>query len=244
MSVRAVLFDAAGTLFGVRGSVGSAYAKVAARHGVVVAPEEIEQRFRAAFRDMPPLCFPGVPEADLPLQERRWWKQVVTTAFAAAQFDDFDAFFVELFEYFATPDAWELFSDVQPLLADLRRRRMRLAIVSNFDGRLLRICAGLGIAVYFDAVVISARAGFAKPDARIFAVALERLGISAGEALHVGDSEAQDIAGAHAAGVRAVLIDRPAVAGCAQRPFGGSAPRCVATERVADLRQLLAFVEP
>lgn len=223
--MKAVCFDAAGTLFRVRGSVGAAYAAVAARHSVVVAPEDIERRFRAAFYEMPPMCFPDVREGELPERERNWWRRVVRTAFAGSRFDDFEAFFIDLFDYFAHARSWELFSDVQPTLEVLKARGLRLAVVSNFDGRLIDICQGLGIADYFEAIVMSARVGYAKPDPRIFAVALARLGVAPDEALHVGDSVALDIVGARAAGLHAILIDR-------------TAESSEADHRIRDLREL------
>ena len=214
MTVRAVFFDAGDTLFRVRGSVGEVYARVAAQYGVTVAAPEIEPRFRAAFRSMPPLAFPGASEAELPAREYAWWRQVVAQVFVRARFADFDAFFAELFEYFARAASWELFDDVVPALAALRTRGLRLAIVSNFDGRLPGICEGLGIARYFDTIVMSGRAGAAKPDPRVFEVALARLGATAAEAVHVGDSVREDVEGARAAGLRGLLLARdPALGG-------------------------------
>lgn len=229
MSLRAVLFDAAGTLFRVRGSVGGAYAAVAARHGVSAGADDIERRFRSAFRNMRPMCFPGVAAENIPEHERAWWRQVVTAAFADFRFDDFDAFFGELFDYFARADRWELFADVRPTLSGLRARDVRLAIVSNFDSRLTRICQGLDIASFFEAVVMSTQVGCAKPDARIFAIALERISTRASAALHVGDSELLDVKAAQAAGLRALLIDR-------------ESPGDRVENRIRDLRELLGCV--
>ncbi len=212
-AAKAIFFDAAGTLFAVRGSVGAAYASVAARHGVAASADDIEERFRAAFGAMPPMCFPGVVESDLPRREREWWRDVVAAAFAARQFDDFDAFFDDLFEHFAQPASWQLFSDVLPTLRALLARGLRLAVVSNFDGRLVRICEGLGIADCFSAIVMSGRVGCAKPDPRIFRIALQRVGVSAADAVHVGDSPREDLEGAAAAGMRGILIERDGASG-------------------------------
>jgi putative hydrolase of the HAD superfamily len=225
MSFKAVLFDAGDTLFRVRGSVGDVYAAVAGRHGVTATASEIERHFRAAFRSMPPLAFPGASEAELPAHEYAWWRQVVAQVFDGVRFADFDAFFAELFEHFARAASWELFDDVVPALAALRARGLRLAIVSNFDGRLTRICEGLGIARYFDAIVMSGRAGAAKPDPRIFAAALQRLDVGTRESAHVGDSLREDIEGARAAGLRGILVARGRLTG----------PPC---ETVRDLREL------
>jgi putative hydrolase of the HAD superfamily len=224
-----VLFDAAGTLFRVRGSVGQAYATVAARHGAAANAEEIERHFRSVFRAMPPMCFPGVPAVDIPERERAWWRQVVSAAFAGLRFDSFEAFFSDLFTHFARADSWELFPDVIPALSGLRARHLRLAIVSNFDSRLTSICQGLAIAGLFDVVVMSSQVGCAKPDPRIFAIALERLGVSPFEALHIGDSETLDVESAQAAGLRALLIDRAA---------DSSEPG----HRIRDLRELLGLM--
>lgn len=207
-SLKAILFDAGDTLFRVRGSVGEVYAAFAQRHGVRVAASEIEGRFRIAFRRMPPLAFPGTSEPDLPAREHGWWRDLVAAVFHGQRFADFDVFFAELFEYFACAESWELFDDVIPALGALRDRGLRLGIVSNFDGRLLRLCEGLGIAHHFDAIVMSGRAGAAKPDPRIFMAALQRLGVGVSEALHVGDSEKEDLAGARACGLHALLLRR------------------------------------
>ena len=85
---------------------------------------------------------------------------------------------------------------------------MRAAVVSNWDYGLPQVLAGLGVADRFAAVATSAAVGAAKPDPAIFRAALQGLGVAPGEALHCGDSPRHDCAGAAAAGVAAVLIDR------------------------------------
>jgi putative hydrolase of the HAD superfamily len=221
MAIKVVSFDAADTLFRVRGSVGEVYARTAARHGVVVEAASIEARFRAAFRAMPPLAFPGVAAADLARCEYDWWRTLVAEVFSDRRFVDFAAFFEDLFRCFARPDSWELFPDTQPCLEELRACGLRLGIVSNFDARLFALCDGLGIGAAFDAIVISARAGYAKPDPRIFAAALAALRVAAAEALHVGDSVRDDVAGARAAGLRAVLLRRAGRHGAAPEEIAG-----------------------
>jgi putative hydrolase of the HAD superfamily len=192
----------------VRGSVGAAYAGVAAEHGVELDADDTEARFRAAFERMPPLCFPAGLEAELPELERDWWKRLVREVLSHVDFADFGAYFDQLFDYFTDAQSWELYPDVRTALEGIESRGARMAVVSNFDARLTRICEGLGIAAFFDAVVISSRCGHAKPDPSIFQIALKQIGVPPGEALHVGDSEAEDIRGAEAAGLRALLVIR------------------------------------
>jgi putative hydrolase of the HAD superfamily len=85
----------------------------------------------------------------------------------------------------------------------------RLALVTNGAPDVQREkLAGTTLARYFGAVVISGEVGVPKPESRIFEIALERIGASVDEAVMVGDSLARDVAGAHAAGLPAVWIDR------------------------------------
>ena len=87
-------------------------------------------------------------------------------------------------------------------LARLRAGGARLAVVSNWDVSLHDVLERTGLRGLVDAVVISAELGAAKPDPAIFRAALERLGATAAEAMHVGDSMEADVAGARAAGLR------------------------------------------
>jgi putative hydrolase of the HAD superfamily len=100
------------------------------------------------------------------------------------------------------------YPEVPGVLDALRRRGDRLAVVSNWDVSLHEVLERTGLAPAFDAVVVSAELGFAKPDPRPFARALELLGVDAAHALHAGDQVDEDVAGAEAAGVRAVLVAR------------------------------------
>jgi HAD superfamily hydrolase (TIGR01509 family) len=85
-------------------------------------------------------------------------------------------------------------------VAGLRARGLRLAVVANWDCALPEHLAAAGLLGPFETVVTSARAGVAKPDPAIFALALGELGVEAGRALHVGD-EPCDEEGARAAGL-------------------------------------------
>jgi putative hydrolase of the HAD superfamily len=207
--IRAVTLDAGGTLIVVAEPVGATYARVAARHGIVVQPGEVERRFRSAFAAAPPLAFAGASPTRLGDHERGWWYTIVREALGRdVAGAPLDATFDELFAHYASGGAWRVFPDVPGVLAALRERGLRLAVVSNFDARLGPLLADLGLAPLVDAVVHSSRAGSAKPDPGIFRDALARLDVAPGDALHVGDEPVEDVSGARSAGMRAVLIDR------------------------------------
>ena len=103
-----------------------------------------------------------------------------------------------------------LYEDVLPTLDRLQRTDLKMGIISNWDTPLHAMVEELEIAPYFEVVVAShdQRVRSAKPDAAIFEYALNAVGVSPEEAVHVGDSFEADIMGAHAAGIRAILLDR------------------------------------
>jgi HAD superfamily hydrolase (TIGR01509 family) len=101
--------------------------------------------------------------------------------------------------YVAAMD-FEVLPGVGESLAWLQRRGLALAVVANFDLTLRERLEQLALASVFSAIVTPADAEAAKPDPRIFALALERLGVSASRSLHIGDGS-RDEEGARAAGM-------------------------------------------
>jgi putative hydrolase of the HAD superfamily len=208
--IKAVFFDAAGTLFETRDPVGETYARIARAYGVDTSADAIDAAFRRIFRDASPLAFgPGRKPEELRRLEREWWRDLVAKTFAElGEFSDFEAYFNSLFEFFADPAQWLADPEALSTLRALRERGLTLGVISNFDYRLHRILDGLGLSGCFDSITISSEAGYAKPSAKLFATALRRHQLAPGEALHVGDSEHLDLAGASAAGLAAALINR------------------------------------
>jgi putative hydrolase of the HAD superfamily len=100
------------------------------------------------------------------------------------------------------------YPDAAPALRQLRADGWSLVVVSNWDASLEERLAETGLAGLVDGAVASAPAGAAKPDPAIFVRALALVGAPAGTSLHVGDTPEADVAGALAAGIAPVLIDR------------------------------------
>lgn len=206
--IRAVLFDAAGTLLAPREPVGESYARLARRYGVTLSAWRVGDAFRRIFAQAEPMVFPAAAPEEVDALERAWWRSIVRATFLAAdsaqRFSDFDAFFEQIWARFAAAESWRARPGSHELLARLCARGLRTGVVSNFDRRLPRILEGLGLAAHLDAVVLPSDARAAKPDRRIFTMALERLGVAAAEALFVGDDAQRDLEGARAAGLQAV----------------------------------------
>jgi putative hydrolase of the HAD superfamily len=127
----------------------------------------------------------------------------------------------------AERNLWRVpFADAAATLATLRAAGLRLAVVSNADGRAASVVEAAGLAGVFDAILDSHLEGVEKPDTEIFRRALARVGAPAAQAAFVGDIVSIDVVGARNAGLRPILID-PALA-----------YRDVAFERIERLAEL------
>jgi putative hydrolase of the HAD superfamily len=109
---------------------------------------------------------------------------------------------------FARRSAWYVYPDVLPALDALRGAGLRLAVISNFVWGAPELIHDLELARHFEALVISARVGFQKPNPGIFRHALDQMRVAPDRALHVGDSYRADVLGARRLGISAVLIAR------------------------------------
>ena len=115
-------------------------------------------------------------------------------------------------------------------LERLRAAGYRLGVVSNSDGRAASALAACGLLAHFEIVIDSGEVGIEKPDPRIFALALERMGVAPDDAIYVGDLYEVDVVGARAAGLDVVLLD----------PYGVHADRDVIRARdVLEVAELL-----
>ena len=238
--LKAVFFDAAGTLFDAREPVGHTYARIARKHGIACDDAAVTAGFRRAFGSTPGLAFGPNRRADeIRRLEREWWYGLVRRSFEGmGEFDNFDAFFEELFAYFADAAHWRPLEGAHSVLEELKDAGLKIGIISNFDFRLYRILEGLNLRPFFETVTISSEAGYAKPAREIFNRALASLGVEANEAVHVGDSAHLDVQGAQDAGLRAILIDTGPGAAA-----GGPSSRIASLAEMIEVVRLLRFSE-
>lgn len=210
---KVIFLDAVGTLFGIRGSVGDVYSAIARKFGVKVPAESVTQSFLQAFSSAQPPIFPGTEPEEIPHCEFEWWRVIALRTFQQVgvlnQFSDFTDFFDELYNHFATAKPWFIYPDVIPSLEAWRRIGIQLGVLSNFDSRLYLVLKALKLEEYFTSVTISTVTGAAKPNPQIFAAALQKHYCDPKDAWHIGDSFKDDYQGAKAAGLRAILIERP-----------------------------------
>lgn len=209
---KVIFFDAMGTLFGLRSSVGEIYRHYAAKHGVKADSESLNKAFINSFKSAPPLAFPNTELAEVEEREFNWWQNVVKTTFfqlnLLENFSDFTVFFVDVYTYFSTEEPWCVFPDTVPCLERWRDRGVELGVISNFDTRLIKLLNVLDLERFFTSITISSVAGFAKPDQNIFKIALDKHKFVAGQAWHIGDSLIEDYHGGNKAGINSFLLDR------------------------------------
>jgi putative hydrolase of the HAD superfamily len=201
--VRAVFFDAVGTLIHPEPSAAAVYAAMARSLGSRLTEAGISARFRTAFARQEAL-----DRADgwrtSEERERRRWRQIV--AEVLPDVCDGERCFRELFTHFGRPQAWRCDPEAAGVLAELDRRGYVLGMASNYDARLHAVAAGFPELRPLRHVVISSEVGWRKPAPEFFRAICARLGLAPAEVLYVGDDRANDYEGARAAGLRAVLV--------------------------------------
>lgn len=207
-----IFLDAVGTLFGVKGSVGEVYAEVAQRFGVTVAAAALNRSFFQSFRAAGMPAFGGIDRTERQAREFEWWLAIVTQTFQQAnalhQFPDFADFFAALYAHFATAAPWVVYPDVRSALERWQRMGVTLGILSNFDSRLYAVLQSLDLATFFASVTLSTEVGAAKPDPKIFAIALQKHNCLPHAAWHIGDSFEEDYQAAKKAGMRGIWLRR------------------------------------
>jgi putative hydrolase of the HAD superfamily len=199
--LRAVLFDVDFTLFRPGPELGpEGYRRVGERHGLTLEPERYQQARMDAIASLQ-------RDRDLVHDEEVWiaFTERIVRGMGGDAEGAHDCA-TDMVREWERHENFMLFEDALPVLADLRGRGLKIGLVSNGARDLEEFAAHHGLEV--DAMVGSRAHGRVKPDPSIFAAALAALEVEAEAAAMVGDSFEDDIEGARALGIRAILLDR------------------------------------
>jgi putative hydrolase of the HAD superfamily len=206
--LKAIFFDAAGTLFYLTKTVGYHYALVASEVGLKLDTHELDCAFSVAWKQMPPRASIDGPREN---DDKAWWRALVDLVLDQAAPSlgelDRDNFFEVAYGHFAEAGVWELYPEVVEVLTRLRPE-FQLAVISNFDGRLRFILEHLGVSKFFKHVFISSELGADKPDPEIFRRAIKVVGLSPNQVLHAGDDPERDWKASSGAGLSIFRLDR------------------------------------
>lgn len=204
-TTRAVFFDAVGTLIHPRPSAPTVYAAVARRYGLPLTAADVRERFVAAYLKEEAADVAS-NWATSEARERARWHTIVCDTLVGAS--DPEACYRELFDHFASPDAWALDPDAGAVLRALAARGLVLGMGSNYDERLWSVLAGFAeLELLKGRVLVSSEVGVRKPGSGFFTEVARAAGCAPGEVLFVGDDIDNDYTGATGAGLRAVLLD-------------------------------------
>ncbi len=220
MALRAVVFDVDFTLAKPGPDLGpEGYARLGSRHGLTLDPGRYDDARRAALVDLE-----RHPELDH--DEEIWIRFTQRIIEGMGGAGDTYAAACEMEGAWAHAHHFELYEDAVPTLDALRDRGLKLGLLSNSARDLDEFVGHHGLSV--DAVLTSRAHGKTKPHETIFRRMLELLDVAPPDAVMVGDTIEDDVDGATAIGMRAVLVDREG--------------RYDERDSIADLRALLALI--
>jgi putative hydrolase of the HAD superfamily len=204
MARRAILLDALGTLLELEPPLPLLQAAMRERHGIEVSDVDGWRALRAEMGHYRFNCVRAGDDSSL-LELRLECASLIGSELggAAAELEP-TALLPTLLESLR----FVPFAEVPATLGLWRSQGLRLVVASNWDVSLHEVLERTGLRELLDGVVTSAEIGSAKPAGELFAAALQLAGASAEEAIHVGDSLDEDIAGARAAGIDAVWVRR------------------------------------
>ncbi|HEX3905761.1 MAG TPA: HAD family hydrolase [Polyangia bacterium] len=204
---RAILFDAGFTLTFHDGARIAAYAAQAGVTADAAALERAERALRAELRETEGVVMRTHADGGFSWHERLY-RRLLALAETPGDDASLDRAAAVILRAHRASNAWRrIGAGVRQALERLRAAGFQLAVVSNSEGTIEQMLVEIELRDLFATVVDSSVVGFTKPDPRIFAIALERLGVAPGDALMVGDSPSADVDGARAVGIRAALID-------------------------------------
>ena len=199
--LRAVLFDVDFTLARPGPELGpEGYVRAGERHGLTLDPARYEEARDAALVDLR-------RHPELEHDDEIWFR--FTERIVRGMGGDADSAYdcaVEITRGWERHENFDLYDDVLDTIAALRAAGLRIGLVSNSARDVREFARHHGLDV--DAGISSFHHGHTKPHASIFRAVLDLLGVEPAEALMLGDTIADDIEGALAVGMRAILLDR------------------------------------
>jgi len=202
--IRAIVFDAVGTMIYPTPPAPVLYADVGHRFGSNRTVAEITPRFMAAFAQQEAIdAANGLRTSETREIER--WRRIVGQVLDDVT--DVDGCFRELFEHFSHPEAWRCDPEAAATIETLARRGYALGMASNYDQRLRSVVAGLTALRPLQHLLISSEVGWRKPALPFFLAVGQACDLLPERILYVGDDLANDFEGARAAGLRSVLFD-------------------------------------
>jgi len=199
-SVRAVVFDAVGTLIYPDPPAAVAYHQLGRAFGSQLTQDTVSQNFRLVLKQ-----HAYEPRTNENIERERW-RRIVANVFT--DLDDTETLFHQLWEHFANAMSWAVYDDVLGVFAQLESRGVAIAIGSNFDDRLIAIAERLPPLRFARQIFVSSKLECTKPSVDFFRSIEGTLRLSPEQLLMVGDDLQNDFGGARSAGWHSLWLDR------------------------------------
>jgi len=203
----AVLFDIRSLVYGPEGA--ELLAEILRAEEIRVDPAEVEE----ALSRLPDELQLARTQIRTEEQENDYHRAMIPELLRAVgvRFPT-DALILRLLETLHQYSAWwSMYPETLPVLEKLKQAGLKLGVLANWEPSLRRFLAEFELESYFDLILPAMEAGVAKPDPLLFHRALKGLGVRPEAALHVGPSIHEDVAGAIAAGIRPVWLNRTGI---------------------------------
>ncbi|XP_017114256.1 rhythmically expressed gene 2 protein [Drosophila elegans] len=207
---RLVTFDVTDTLLRLEDPL-LRYHRTAEEFGVTgVDRRRLEQCFRQQFKSMS-REHPNFGRFSPGLEWQQWWLRLVTQTFGCVDqglpAEKLDRIGRQLIAHYRTKAGWNHVDGAQELVQCVRDAGKCVGIISNFDPSLPKVLDSMDFAGKFDFILTSYEAGVMKPHPGIFEIPLERLQITADQALHIGNKPDLDYEGARNCGWSGLLVN-------------------------------------
>jgi putative hydrolase of the HAD superfamily len=203
LRAKAVFFDGRGTLFDLRQPRHEIYARVASEFGDPVDVALMKKVMETADK-----AFPLVWEGGYRFSPEWFRRYVERVLDEVGYWGEVEPCVKKIFEAFADPSTFVAFPDALDAVKTLRARGLRLGVLSNWGVDLPQILRGLGFDDAFAVALNSASEKLEKPAPEFFRRGLERIGVEAKDAVHVGDHPEKDARAAQSLGMTGVFLDR------------------------------------
>lgn len=204
----ATFFDAGETLIHPVPSFPQLFASVCAVYGLEVDLLAVSRTTRKLMGKVEARQARGFTFSNHPEKSRFFWLSFYGRLVRELGYEGDDGLAQSLYETFSCPENYDAYQDAREVLEILAGEGYRLGLISNFEPWLEDLLERLGLAAFFQVLIVSGNELYEKPHPRIYELALERTGTNAEASLHVGDSPVCDFHGARKVGMRAILLDR------------------------------------
>ena len=211
---------------------GEGYRRFGARHGLVLD----ESKFPEAVRAAAPILDEAQGDIYDPAIFHRYTALIIEAM--GGRGAGVQTCAVEVYDEWASNHHFEMYDDVPDAMRAIAARGIRIGLISNSHRPLTSFQSHFELEGLVSVAVSSSDHGYLKPHPSIFNAALQLMGVEAKDAVMVGDSLGQDVAGALGVGMRAVLVRR----GAGDQPFPGNLEAATGVPVIHSLHDLLPLL--